>query len=103
MNSVFRTIDLTCLTTTPILAGHFFTYRYVNYGRLTFSLIFSVAEPAGELELSISHDRYNLSHRHTYTRWPLLPFNYGTGMCPACNAEKSSSVGIHIRLNLGLP
>ncbi len=31
MNAVFRTIDLTCLTATPILAGFLFTYA--NYGR----------------------------------------------------------------------
>ena len=31
MNAVFRTIDLTCLTATPVLAGLLFTY--INYGR----------------------------------------------------------------------
>jgi hypothetical protein len=31
MNAVFRTIDLTCLTATPVLAGLVFTY--VNYGK----------------------------------------------------------------------
>jgi hypothetical protein len=70
MNSVFRTIDLTCLTATPILAGLFFTY--VNYGRMSYALVISVAEPAGEHELSISYDRSDLSHHHSYTRGTLL-------------------------------